>query len=134
MARRAGLCASGLGGLALDHAVGFGGSRLICRWRLDFAPAHANARHDEMKAGRFGAALLLASVFAPTRLHADGGVVCLHATSGPFRVTVFTVPAALRAGPVDLSVLVEDSASNAIMLDAAVDLQLRAEHEERALK
>jgi hypothetical protein len=68
-------------------------------------------------------AVLSATLLVPASLHADGGVVCLRQASGPFRVTVFTTPAALRVGAADFSVMVQDRKSNAIMLDAAVDLK-----------
>jgi hypothetical protein len=63
------------------------------------------------------AVLLLA---APTAWP-DGGVVRLRETRGGLVVTVFTAPDPLRAGPQDVSVLVQDS-SGAPVLDAEVTL------------
>jgi len=87
-----------------------------------------------MKTRGASLALLCGLVLAPTSSRADGGALCLHETSGPFLVTVLTAPATLRAGPVDVSVMVEDSANAAIMLDADVDLRLQAERGGRTLK
>jgi hypothetical protein len=41
----------------------------------------------------------------------DGGSVCLSATKGPYRITVFSAPSPFRAGPVDISVLVQDAST-----------------------
>jgi hypothetical protein len=50
---------------------------------------------------------------------ADGGAVCLREASGPFLVTVFA-PESLRAGPNDVSVLVQNRGTGGVILDAAV--------------
>jgi hypothetical protein len=55
-------------------------------------------------------ALLLALLLTPEIARADGGVVRASEMAGPYRVTVFTSPTPLRAGVVDISVLVQDSA------------------------
>ena len=44
-------------------------------------------------------------------LWADGGTVRLSEEQGRYRITVFTAPAPLRAGPVDVSVLVQEAAT-----------------------
>lgn len=44
--------------------------------------------------------------------------------SGPFRLTVFSDPPVLRAGPVDLSVLVQDRLTGNPVLDAQVSIDL----------
>ena len=74
----------------------------------------------------FALAALLAC--APRAL-ADGGEVVLHQVSGPFAVTVFVTPEPLSTGDEDLSVLVQDAASQQAVLDAAVDLPLSAPEE-----
>lgn len=55
----------------------------------------------------------------------DGGLVRLHAGAGPYTVTVFSQPTPLRAGPVDLSVLVQERDGGTPRLDAQVTLRLR---------
>jgi len=59
---------------------------------------------------------------APAHVFADGGVIRLRENTGPFVVTVFTEPADLRVGPVDLSVLLQRRDSGEVILDATVDL------------
>ena len=44
-------------------------------------------------------------------LRADGGAVRLSEQKGNYRITVFTAPTPLRAGPVDVSVFVQDAAT-----------------------
>ena len=60
-------------------------------------------------------------------LRADGGVVQFRKAAGPFVVTLFSNPSPLRAGPADLSVLVESAQTRAPILDATVSLHLRSE-------
>lgn len=55
-----------------------------------------------------GAIVLLAS---PSLLWADGGAVRLSARKGSWQITVFTSPTPVRAGPVDVSVFVQDAAT-----------------------
>jgi hypothetical protein len=45
----------------------------------------------------------------PSGLRADGGAMRLSERAGGYRVTVFTDPTPLRAGPVDVSVFVQDA-------------------------
>jgi hypothetical protein len=51
----------------------------------------------------------LTLLLLPAGLHADGGAVRFAGRVGAYRVTVFTAPTPLRAGPVDVSVLVLDA-------------------------
>ena len=44
---------------------------------------------------------------------------------GPFVITVFTTPTSLRAGPVDISVLVQDREDGQPVLDSEVSVWLR---------
>ena len=55
---------------------------------------------------------------------ADGGSVQLQSAAGPFQVTVFSEPGVIRAGLVDLSVLVQASPHGEPVLDADVTLGL----------
>jgi hypothetical protein len=59
-----------------------------------------------------------------TLAFADAGAVRLRETSGPFIVTVFTEPAVPRAGPLDVSVLLQRSDSGCVVLHASVELFL----------
>jgi hypothetical protein len=51
---------------------------------------------------------------------ADGGTLRLSEKKGGYQITVFTAPAPFRAGPVDLSVLVQDSLTGEPMPHARV--------------
>jgi hypothetical protein len=68
--------------------------------------------------------LVVSAMLAPLIAHADGGTVCLREASGPFLVTVFVAPAPLRAGPIDMSVLVQDRKTGEVILDATVELAI----------
>lgn len=60
----------------------------------------------------------------PTARGHHGGVVQLKEQAGPFIITVFTEPTPLRAGPTEISVMVQDRDSQRPVLDAEVTLQL----------
>jgi hypothetical protein len=71
--------------------------------------------------------LLLASSFIlnpSSFLRADGGAVRLSEQTGAYRVTVFTSPTPLRAGLVDVSVLVQDAITGE--LAAEIEVTIRA--------
>lgn len=55
---------------------------------------------------------------------ADGGAVRLSQVSGPYRVTLLTSPTPLRAGVIDVSVVVAAASSDDDLPDAAVELSL----------
>lgn len=75
---------------------------------------------------RRGVLLAAALVAFSSGAQADGGFVELHQEVGPFVVTVFTAPGPLRAGPADISVLVQDRASGQPMLDGEVFVRLKS--------
>jgi hypothetical protein len=51
---------------------------------------------------------------------ADGGVIVGRTTAEGWQVTLFAAPAPLRAGPGDVTVLVQDAATGSPVLDAEV--------------
>jgi hypothetical protein len=53
--------------------------------------------------------------------YADGAHIALRAVSGPYSVTLFTAPEPLVSGPADLSVLVEDAATGAVLSEATAE-------------
>jgi hypothetical protein len=57
---------------------------------------------------------------------ADGGAVRLSEQVGDYRLTVFTTPTPFRAGPVDISVLVQDGVTGEPVTPARVILCLTA--------
>lgn len=67
-------------------------------------------------------AALLGLLLAPPAL-ADGGLVRISQPLGPYTVTVFSAPTPLRAGPIDLSVLVQRDGTP--VLDLPVSIVLR---------
>jgi hypothetical protein len=58
-------------------------------------------------------------------LRADGGAVRLSEEQGNYRITVFTSPTPLRAGPVDVSVLVQAAATGELVPEVRVTIQAR---------
>ncbi len=67
----------------------------------------------------------LVIILAQTTALADGGTVQLRKEAGPFVITVFTAPAPLSAGPVDISLLLQNRNGLEPVLDANVSLLLR---------
>jgi hypothetical protein len=67
--------------------------------------------------------LWLTIVILPAAAHADGGSIRLSERAGGYRVTVFTSPTPLRAGPVDVSVFVQDAATGEPVPDARVTVR-----------
>jgi hypothetical protein len=70
---------------------------------------------------------LVGMLLAQASAFADGGTVQLRKESGAFVITVFTSPAPLSAGPVDISVLVQNRNGLEPVLDADISLLLRAD-------
>jgi hypothetical protein len=68
----------------------------------------------------------LAAIAAP--LFADGGAVLSRQESGPFVITVFAAPVPLRAGPMDLTVMVQTRGLEPV-LDAEVSIRLNGASE-----
>jgi hypothetical protein len=65
-------------------------------------------------------------LYSCSRLPADGGAVRAHEQVGAYRVTVFTSPTPLRAGPVDVTVLVQNAATGECVPQARATLRLTA--------
>ena len=65
-------------------------------------------------------------LFLARTSRADGGAIQFQGDTGPFHLTVFTLPPILSAGPVDISVLVQDRSKLNPLLDANVTLDLTA--------
>jgi hypothetical protein len=55
---------------------------------------------------------------------ADGGRVVLIERKGDYRVSVFASPDPLRAGPIDISILLQEAATDTPIADAQVDVSL----------
>src|SRR5437588_12678333 len=78
----------------------------------------------------FSSLLLPPSSFA----RADGGAVRLCERAGNYQLAVFTAPTPFRAGPVDVSVLVQDAATGECIPQARVTLCLTAQGSGRVLE
>ena len=61
------------------------------------------------------------------RAHADGGAVQFEKSAGPFVITAFTTPAPLRAGPVDISLMIQNRENQQPVLDCQAFVQLQKE-------
>src|SRR5882757_1853251 len=55
---------------------------------------------------------------------ADGGRVVLIERQGSYRISVFTSPDPLRAGPIDISVLLQDAETGNAITNAQVNVSL----------
>lgn len=72
-------------------------------------------------------AVVSSFLLAPSSLlRADGGAVRLCERAGNYQLAVFTMPTPFRAGPVDVSVLVQDAATGECTPQTRVTLRLRA--------
>jgi hypothetical protein len=67
----------------------------------------------------FPLALSTATVFA------DAGAVRASQRQGSLQIAVFTDPTPLRAGPVDVSVLVQDAGTGDPLLDDVIDIEVK---------
>ena len=59
-----------------------------------------------------------------TQAGADGGTIRLSSQQSGYQITVFTAPTPFRAGPVDISVLVQDSSTGEPMTAARVTVRI----------
>jgi hypothetical protein len=73
--------------------------------------------------GRIG--LIAVLMLVPSFLRADGGAIRLSQKSGGYRIAVFTSPTPLRAGLVDVSVLVQDAVTGECVPEAQVTVRLK---------
>jgi hypothetical protein len=102
------------------------------------------ATNGELRAGntagrsRTGVGFLVCGLLvagSPQVSRADGGTVRASVSHGGLRVTVFTAPTPPRAGPVDVSVLVQDAATNAPVPAARVRVRAASrEHPDRVIE
>ncbi len=78
-----------------------------------------------MKRHLFGTLFCAMSWFAlqPATSWADGGTVRLSRDAGRYRLTVFTDPTPLRAGPVDVSVVVQDRQTAELITTAKINVR-----------
>src|SRR5262245_10514020 len=60
---------------------------------------------------------------APLLIWADGGAVRLSEQHGNYQIAVLTAPAPLRAGPIDVSVLIQKTGNNEVVMDGQVTIK-----------
>jgi hypothetical protein len=77
---------------------------------------------------------IIVLLFASSLARADGGTVRLRERAGDYQIAVFTAPTPLRAGPVDVSVLVQDAATGECVPEARVTVRLTARGSGRVLE
>lgn len=68
--------------------------------------------------------MVIACVACITEARADGGAVQFMKSAGPFVITVFTTPSPLRAGPVDISLMIQSRENQQPVLDCLAQVQL----------
>jgi hypothetical protein len=66
--------------------------------------------------------LCLGTLYAPAR--ADGGSLRMTERKGGYQITVFTAPTPFRAGPVDISTLVQDASTGDLVTRAQVIVRM----------
>ncbi len=67
--------------------------------------------------------MVLVAALRATAL-ADGGQVRVMQQQGDYQLTVFTSPNPLRAGPADVSILLQDTRTNQTVSDATITVEL----------
>jgi hypothetical protein len=73
-----------------------------------------------------GFAIAASIIMLPHQSFADGGTLRLSQRWSDRQISVFTSPAVLRAGPIDISVLIQDAQSGRVRTDSTVDVELGA--------
>jgi hypothetical protein len=64
-------------------------------------------------------------MLSPSAASADGGLLRLSEQTDGYRIAVFTTPTPLRAGPVDISVLLQDAATGEPSLSSQVSIKVQ---------
>src|SRR5437868_14526508 len=67
---------------------------------------------------------LICLAIMPAIVLADAGAVRVSQRYGNRQITVFTDPTPLRAGPVDVSILVQDTTTGGAILDDAITINV----------
>ncbi len=80
--------------------------------------------HHSQKTTVAGIILLAVVILSPSFARADGGTVRLSEVVGSYRISLFTSPAPFRAGPVDISVMLQDAANSTPISEARITLKM----------
>ncbi len=70
--------------------------------------------------------ITLILLLSPTSLRADGGIVRLRETQGPFTVTLFSPSEVATRIPTDLTIMVQNPKTGETIMDALVDVSVSA--------
>jgi hypothetical protein len=73
---------------------------------------------------RIASLILFVFALAPSAAHADGGAVRVSRQCGDRQITVFTSPTPLCAGPIDVSVLIQDCVTGQALLDQQIEIEI----------
>jgi hypothetical protein len=68
--------------------------------------------------------LIALLLLRPAWVWADGGTLRISEHCADFQVTVFTSPAVLRCGPIDVSVLLQETATSKVRTDVPLTVRL----------
>src|SRR6516162_8126595 len=68
----------------------------------------------------FGVLLISVLITLPAPALADGGTLRMSEEKGNYQIAIFTSPTPLRAGPVDISVLVQNAATHEPVSDVQI--------------
>ena len=96
---------------------------LFCGRDLDYFSTDGHARDVDVMNSRLQTAFLFWLILSNVAL-ADGGTIRLQTDTGSFHITVFTQPPVLAAGPVDISVLVQNRKDLSPVMDATLAFDL----------
>jgi len=71
--------------------------------------------------------VVIAGMACTTVTKADGGALQFMRSAGPFAIAVFTTPSPLRAGQVEISLMIQSTENQQPMLDCVAHVQLHKE-------
>lgn len=108
---------------------------------MDLVSANGNARLDAMNYDDFSRKVLrtflvfMAIAAGPScpLARADGGDLRFSGMVGPYSAAIFTLPAEIQPGPVDVSVLIQDPSTQKPVSDAKVKARLFAQNDDYLL-
>jgi hypothetical protein len=103
-------------------------SKLVAEFARIQVVESAIRNSGEFRYKRVAAGLLAVSVLflLPSMAMADGGTIRFSEQKGDYQITIFTAPTPLRASTVDVSVLIQDAATQQPVTD--VQITIKATH------
>lgn len=89
-------------------------------------PPNTAAPHQHNRWLLIAAWSVVLAIVCPQVSWADGGIPLTMREVDGYRIAVFAEPAPLRAGPVDISVMVQDAETGLHLADAAIDVKVQS--------